>query len=125
MADSKAARMTLDPVGSTVRYARDTVTTAELLVVPTAHRNKVWLLQAEGQDVYVAFGTDAVVASKTQRSTKDGSGNLTADGKETMHIPSGTSIERLITTTHMSHISGATGGVFRFAPDTGKGDGTQ
>lgn len=125
MADTKAARMTLDPTASTTRYARDTVTTAELLVVPVTHRNKIWIFQAEGQDVYIAFGTAAVVASKTQRSAIDGSGNLTADGKETMHVPAGTSIERLVTTTHLSHISGATGGVLRLAPDTGKGDGTQ
>lgn len=105
-----------------VPHARNTVTTSERLSIPEDMRGQFCVFMAEGQDVWIRFGTAADLAvSRTARSTES-SEALTADTTAAhLHVPkeSMVSIRLQSGWTRMAHVSAATGGAFRFAPAQG------
>jgi hypothetical protein len=123
---TKAERMAADVSYTGDAFVRDTVTSDELLVIPTAWRGKYVTFSAIGADVFVRFGTDNTVAcDQTTVSTIDGSGNITFGGAEPhVSIAAGTTQPARIdaSQTHMAWIASATGGKFRAALSTGDGD---
>jgi len=115
-----------------VPHARSTVAAAELLVIPADMTGKFCWFQATAGtaagaavDVAIRFGTSAAMGAAVidDRSTIDGSGNLTADANVPhLLIRAGSEPRRVkldSTWTHMSHISAATTGALRFGPATG------
>lgn len=110
-------------------HARATVTTAELIVLPTGWAGKfVEFTAATGSgsavDVAIRFGTETALPVIADRSALDGSGNLTADvSVPHVYVLAGTSKRVRIprTATHLCHISGATTGCLRFVLATGEG----
>jgi hypothetical protein len=110
-------------------HARSTVTTAELLVIPAGWAGKyVRFASCAGSgaavDIAIRFGDATAVAVIADRSTIDGSGNLTADvnAPHALVIAGTTERFRLDPSwTHFAHISGATTGCLRFALATGTG----
>lgn len=110
-------------------HARTSVTTAELLVIPTGWAGKFVTFEScagsgAAVDIGIRFGDATAVAVLTVRSTIDGSGNLTADANAPhIYLRAGEQ-ERIRldpTWTHFSHLGTGTTGALRFALATGTG----
>lgn len=112
-------------------HARSTVSTAELLVIPSDMTGKFCTFQSvagsgAAVDVAIRFGTSAGMGAAVigDRSTIDGSGNLTADvNAPHIYLVAGTEKRFRLdpSWTHISHISSGTTGCLRFGPATGQG----
>lgn len=106
-----------DAAPSGTPYERNTVTSAELLVIPSALRGKFVRFSAETSDVFIRFGTsDSVTVAASAVSTEDGSGNLTgAATTPHLHLPAGQSEQFRLRAdwTHLAHISADTSGKLR------------
>lgn len=123
--ESDIVRKSADATMPEDYYARDTVTGAELIVIPATFTKDFIDFHAEGQDVYLRFGdigvADPAIAA---RSGLDGSGNLSLDGQECLRVPADHTISVRVrsSSTHFKHISAAGGGVLRFYNTTGPGE---
>lgn len=125
---STTERMASDDVPGTP-HARDTVTTAEVVVIPAAWVGKYVRLEAtagSGSAVAIAirFGDATALPVIADRSSLDGSGNLTADvSVPHIFLAAGESRRFRLDPawTHFAHISAATTGCLRFALATGTG----
>lgn len=125
---SRATEMSADDMVGTP-HARDTVTTAELLVIPSGWAGKFVRFEScagsgAAVDIAIRFGTATAVAVITDRSTIDGSGNLTAD-VNAPHVYLRAGEEQRVRLdsawTHFSHLATGTTGALRFALATGQG----
>ena len=127
----RAAEMNADNTPG-VPHARSTVSTAELLVIPADMVGRFcWFQSVAGSgsavDVAIRFGTSAGMGAVVigDRSTIDGSGNLTADvNAPHLYIVASAAPQRVKldpSWTHISHLSSGTTGCLRFGPATGQG----
>lgn len=110
-------------------HARATVTTAELLVIPSGWAGKyVKFASCAGSgaavDIAIRFGDATAVPVIADRSAIDVDGVLTADVNVPHTLVMAGTEQRLRldpSWTHLAHISAATTGCLRFALATGTG----
>jgi hypothetical protein len=112
-------------VVSQTPYQRDTVTTAEVIVIPADMQDQFCEFTAIAQDVAIRFGTSDSVGVTIAQASGLASGVLSANAA-TPHIlvPAGRTVVRRIPGgkwSHFAHRSGATGGRLLFGSVTGKG----
>lgn len=114
---SDIMRAAADACPGDTPHSRATVAASERLTIPTDMRGKFCAFSAEGQDVFVRFGTATdLEVSATAVSTVDTEVLTAAATTPHIHVPAGTTVQIRLqrTWTKMAHISPSTGGYFRF-----------
>lgn len=122
---AEVVRRAADATMNLTQYALQTSIAGEVVKIPTDCLDNFMDFQAEGEAVYVRFGTSASmdVPDLTALSTLDGSLNPSAVTGGCYFIPADCSIGPRVPhgATHFAHRSAAATGILRFSNSTGPG----
>lgn len=117
------AAKALDACRQGTPYARNTVTTAERIIIPAEMVGEFCWFSAETQTVYIRFGDNTVVVDQTDRSgvTSEAITPHANAGEPHLIIHAGTTEEMRLDAAwaRMSHVAGGTDGVLRFGLASG------